>query len=147
MLSVFQVAANYLIALCQRIGPDLTAFHVLPKLKELFDELAFSQETSNGSGSLGRTLKFAKSKVDEEAQMGSRMDLVWVHGILFIICLRVLFRMVLMFSSHFAGCFYILPLHLFLELRNFANVVLHGCFLNNTFCAAIIGRCACFILP
>ncbi|RVW55965.1 Protein GFS12 [Vitis vinifera] len=70
------VAANYLIALCQRIGPDLTAFHVLPKLKELFDELAFSQETANGSGSLGRALKFSKSKVDEEAQMGSRMDLV-----------------------------------------------------------------------
>ncbi|RVX21963.1 Protein GFS12 [Vitis vinifera] len=70
------VAANYLIALCQRIGPDLTAFHVLPKLKELFDELAFSQETANGSGSLGRALKFAKSKVDEEAHMGSRMDLV-----------------------------------------------------------------------
>eukprot|EP00261_Vitis_vinifera_P034416 XP_019075659.1 PREDICTED: protein GFS12 isoform X2 [Vitis vinifera] len=71
-----EVAANYLIALCQRIGPDLTAFHVLPKLKELFDELAFSQETANGSGSLGRALKFAKSKVDEEAHMGSRMDLV-----------------------------------------------------------------------
>ncbi|CBI25946.3 unnamed protein product, partial [Vitis vinifera] len=75
-IPVLQVAANYLIALCQRIGPDLTAFHVLPKLKELFDELAFSQETANGSGSLGRALKFSKSKVDEDAQMGSRMDLV-----------------------------------------------------------------------
>lgn len=100
MFFVFQVAANYLIALCQRIGPDLTAFHVLPKLKELFDELAFSQETANGSGSLGRALKFSKSKVDEEAQMGSRMDLVWVLGIFFIICLRILFSMGLMLFMH-----------------------------------------------
>ena len=88
MLFVFQVAANYLITLCQRIGPDLTALHVLPKLKELFDELAFSPETANGSGSLGRALRFAKSKVDEESQMGSRMDLVWVLTIFFIHLLK-----------------------------------------------------------
>ncbi|KAE9455044.1 hypothetical protein C3L33_13054, partial [Rhododendron williamsianum] len=47
---IFEVAATSLIAICERIGPDLTALHVLPKLKELFDELAFSQETRIASG-------------------------------------------------------------------------------------------------
>ncbi|KAJ6718441.1 hypothetical protein OIU79_006354 [Salix purpurea] len=75
-ISVVQVAANALIAACQRIGPDLTALHVLPQLKELFDELAFSQEAPAGSGSFGRNLKISRSKVDGEAQIGSRMDLV-----------------------------------------------------------------------
>ncbi|CAK7326256.1 unnamed protein product [Dovyalis caffra] len=75
-ISVLQVAATTLIAICERIGPDLTALHVLPQLKELFDELAFSHETLTGSGSLGRNFKISKSKVDGEAQIGSRMDLV-----------------------------------------------------------------------
>ncbi|KAK9287648.1 hypothetical protein L1049_016085 [Liquidambar formosana] len=74
-IPVLQVAATTLISVCERIGPDLTALHVLPQLKELFDELAFSQETANGSGSLGRNLKISKPKVDE-AQIESRMDLV-----------------------------------------------------------------------
>ncbi|PPD80535.1 hypothetical protein GOBAR_DD22544 [Gossypium barbadense] len=51
-ITVLQVAATTLMAICQRIGPELTALHVLPQLKVLFDELAFSQESSNGSGSL-----------------------------------------------------------------------------------------------
>ncbi|PSR97851.1 hypothetical protein CEY00_Acc24500 [Actinidia chinensis var. chinensis] len=71
-VSVHQVAVTSLIAICERIGPDLTALHVLPKLKELFDELAFSQETSFASGSLERSLKVTKPKLDME----SRMDLV-----------------------------------------------------------------------
>ncbi|KAJ6720889.1 hypothetical protein OIU85_024034 [Salix viminalis] len=75
-ISVLQVAANTLIAACQRIGPDLTALHVLPQLKELFDELAFSQEAPARSGSFGQNLKISRSKVDGEAQIGSRMDLV-----------------------------------------------------------------------
>uniref|UniRef100_A0A5B6YV66 Putative inactive serine/threonine-protein kinase lvsG n=1 Tax=Davidia involucrata TaxID=16924 RepID=A0A5B6YV66_DAVIN len=75
-IPVLQVASTSLIAVCQRIGPDLTALHVLPKLKDIFDELAFSQETANGSGSLGRSLKVPKPKVDEEDQIESRMDLV-----------------------------------------------------------------------
>jgi WD repeat-containing protein 81 len=58
------------------MGPDLTALHVLPQLKELFDELAFSQEALTGSGSFGQNLKISKSKVDGEVQIGSRMDLV-----------------------------------------------------------------------
>lgn len=73
-----QVAAMTLMVVCQRIGPELTALHVLPQLKELFDELAFSQETGNVSGSFGRNLRISKAKVDGEAQIESRMDLVWV---------------------------------------------------------------------
>lgn len=75
-ISVLQVAATALLAACQRMGPDLTALHVLPQLKELFDELAFSQEALTGSGSFGQNLKISKSKVDGEVQIGSRMDLV-----------------------------------------------------------------------
>ncbi|THG19988.1 hypothetical protein TEA_001816 [Camellia sinensis var. sinensis] len=79
--AVLQVAATSLIAICERIGPDLTALHVLPKLKELFDELAFSQETSITSGSLERSFKVTKRKVDEEDPIESHMDLVVVpHG-------------------------------------------------------------------
>ncbi|CAL5430801.1 unnamed protein product [Camellia sinensis] len=74
--AVLQVAATSLIAICERIGPDLTALHVLPKLKELFDELAFSQETSITSGSLERSFKVTKRKVDEEDPIESHMDLV-----------------------------------------------------------------------
>ncbi|XP_031384757.1 protein GFS12 isoform X2 [Punica granatum] len=76
-VSVLQVAASMLLALCQRIGPDLTALHVLPQLKGLFDELAFSQETASGSGSsLGRSLKASKLKINEGPGIESRMDLV-----------------------------------------------------------------------
>ncbi|KAE8731018.1 S-adenosylmethionine synthase family protein [Hibiscus syriacus] len=75
-ITVLQVAATTLMAICQRIGPELTALHVLPQLKVLFDELAFSQEGFNGSQSLGKSLKDSKSKVDGEFQIESRMDLV-----------------------------------------------------------------------
>ncbi|XP_022760770.1 LOW QUALITY PROTEIN: protein GFS12-like [Durio zibethinus] len=75
-MTVLQVGATTLMAICQRIGPELTALHVLPQLKELFDELAFSQESSNASGSLGKSLKVSKSKVNGEFQIESRMDLV-----------------------------------------------------------------------
>ncbi|KAK0573871.1 hypothetical protein LWI29_014892 [Acer saccharum] len=73
---VLQVAATTLMTICQQIGPDLTTLHVLPRLKGLFDELAFSQETANGSGSLGRSLKASKPKVDGESQIETRTDLV-----------------------------------------------------------------------
>ncbi|BFG14833.1 hypothetical protein CerSpe_011080 [Prunus speciosa] len=72
---VLQVAATTLMAFCQRIGPDLTALHVLPQLKELFDELAFSPKTANASTSFGRRLKGSKPKIDG-ALIESRMDLV-----------------------------------------------------------------------
>ncbi|KAM7463204.1 hypothetical protein LguiA_031325 [Lonicera macranthoides] len=75
-IPVLQFAATSLIAICQLIGPDLTTLHVLPKLKGLFDEFAFSQETPIGSGSLRGTLDASKPKVDDEDQIESRMDLV-----------------------------------------------------------------------
>lgn len=71
---VLQVAATTLISICQQIGPELTALHILPQLKELFDELAFSQDTL--SSSLGRSVKVSKQQNDGEAQIESRMDLV-----------------------------------------------------------------------
>ncbi|GAV71633.1 WD40 domain-containing protein/Beach domain-containing protein [Cephalotus follicularis] len=74
--AVLQVAASTLMVICQHIGPDLAELHLVPQLKELFDELAFSQETANGSGYLGKSLKASKSKVDGETQIESRTDLV-----------------------------------------------------------------------
>nr|XP_004298261.2 PREDICTED: probable inactive serine/threonine-protein kinase lvsG isoform X1 [Fragaria vesca subsp. vesca] len=70
---VVQVAATTLMAVCQRIGPDMTALHVLPQLKELFDELAFSPETANASTSPGRKSKILKLK--DGVVIESRMDL------------------------------------------------------------------------
>ncbi|XVF28131.1 hypothetical protein REPUB_Repub15cG0002500 [Reevesia pubescens] len=75
-ITVLQIAATTLMEICQRIGPELTALHVLPQLKELFDELAFSQECFHGSGSLGKSLRVSKSKINGEFQIDSRMDLV-----------------------------------------------------------------------
>ncbi|XP_057424012.1 protein GFS12 isoform X2 [Lotus japonicus] len=75
-IAVLQVAATTLFGICQRIGADLTALHILPKLKELFDELAFSQEISKGSTTVGRNLKVTKLKFGGDLQIESRMDLV-----------------------------------------------------------------------
>ncbi|KAJ0976456.1 hypothetical protein J5N97_018421 [Dioscorea zingiberensis] len=75
-LCVTQVAANSLIILCQRIGQDLTTSFVLPQLKNLFDELAFSQRSVSRPNSVGRNLKLARSKVDEDAHIENRIDLV-----------------------------------------------------------------------
>lgn len=50
--------------------------HVLPKLKELFDELAFSQEVAKGYATVGKSLKISKLKIGGELQIESRMDLV-----------------------------------------------------------------------
>lgn len=77
--ALFQVAANSLIVLCQRIGQDLTASFVLPQLKDLFDELAFSQRSVSAPNSIGRNLKLARSKLDEDACIENRIDLVYVH--------------------------------------------------------------------
>lgn len=78
ILLCFQAAAATLITVCQQIGPDLTALHVVPQLKELFDDLVFSQESSGVSDSLGKIYKISKLRPDKEAQIESRMDLVWV---------------------------------------------------------------------
>ncbi|KAK7391080.1 hypothetical protein VNO78_19430 [Psophocarpus tetragonolobus] len=77
-IAVLQVAASTLFGICQRIGADLTALHILPKLKELFDELAFSQEISKGSTTIGRNLKVVKTKMGGDLHIESRMDLVLV---------------------------------------------------------------------
>ncbi|TKY51206.1 inactive serine/threonine-protein kinase lvsG [Spatholobus suberectus] len=77
-IAVLQFAATTLFGICQRIGADLTALHILPKLKELFDELAFSQEISKGSTTVGRNLKVGKIKIGGDLHIESRMDLVSV---------------------------------------------------------------------
>lgn len=75
-LRVLQVAATTLIAVCQKIGPDSSVLHVMPQLKELFDELAFSRDATTGSDSFGRNVKVSGSKMDEDTQIESRLDLV-----------------------------------------------------------------------
>lgn len=80
MLLYFQAAAATLITVCQQIGPDLTALHVVPHLKELFDELAFSQELSSLPASIGKNYDISNTKSDKETQIESRVDLVWVSN-------------------------------------------------------------------
>ncbi|KAD4385173.1 hypothetical protein E3N88_25341 [Mikania micrantha] len=70
MPSLQQVSATSLVAVSQQIGPELTTLYVMPKLKEVFEKLAFSEETRGGP-----RMKGSKNKVENE-QMESRMDLV-----------------------------------------------------------------------
>ncbi|GFP81243.1 pentatricopeptide repeat-containing protein at3g06430 chloroplastic [Phtheirospermum japonicum] len=72
---VLQNAAKSLVRVCQQIGPDSTALHVLPKLKELFYELAFSQKENNYSVDLVGNLVGLRTNVREDDCAGSRMDL------------------------------------------------------------------------
>ncbi|KAL6626248.1 hypothetical protein ACP70R_029974 [Stipagrostis hirtigluma subsp. patula] len=74
-LRVTQVAASAFGHLCQRIGPENTCTYVLPQLKELFAELAFSHESS---GLIRPTtgLKIADGNKSEPIKMESRSDLV-----------------------------------------------------------------------
>ncbi|KAK9080055.1 hypothetical protein SSX86_001730 [Deinandra increscens subsp. villosa] len=65
-----QVGATSLVAVSQQIGPELTTLYVMPKLKELFEKLAFSEESRSGP-----SWKVLKNKVENE-QMENRMDLV-----------------------------------------------------------------------
>lgn len=48
----------------------------MPQLKQLFEELAFSQEAAYGPGSFGRNAKVSGPKPDEVVQIESRLDLV-----------------------------------------------------------------------
>ncbi|KAK9672098.1 hypothetical protein RND81_12G076200 [Saponaria officinalis] len=75
-LSALQAAATTLVTVCQQIGPDLTAVHILPQLKELFDELVFSQELSCRPASLGKSDKISNEKQETETQVESHMDVV-----------------------------------------------------------------------
>ncbi|CAH9108524.1 unnamed protein product, partial [Cuscuta europaea] len=69
---VLEVTSRSLIAVSQQIGPHLTAFHVLPTLKELFDDLAFSQKKIYYSESEGEKLK------GEDTNKGIYLDIVSV---------------------------------------------------------------------
>ncbi|XP_049397674.1 protein GFS12 isoform X2 [Solanum stenotomum] len=73
---VFEGAARNLLALCQQIGSDLTALRVLPKLRQLFDELAFSQEKAGHSSIKGGSLRGPNTKGEDENKITSRLDLV-----------------------------------------------------------------------
>lgn len=71
-----QVAATTLITICQHIGSDYTALHVLPQLKDIFHELAFSQEAKDMPQFPSRNSKDSASKINDEVYIRSRMDLV-----------------------------------------------------------------------
>ncbi|XP_008674005.1 protein GFS12 isoform X1 [Zea mays] len=74
-LRVIQVAATALIDLCQRIGPENTSIYVLPQLKELFAELAFSHDSSG----LNHPIKGFKSSDENKnkpIKVESRIDLL-----------------------------------------------------------------------
>lgn len=84
--NLVQHTVKALLAICQHIGPDHTAVHVLPQLKPLLDELAFSQkvnsllgDTSNHDNS-SRTPGLhisGNSEMDEETHADSRIDVVF----------------------------------------------------------------------
>uniref|UniRef100_K3XDT3 Protein GFS12 n=1 Tax=Setaria italica TaxID=4555 RepID=K3XDT3_SETIT len=76
-LRVIQVAATALVDLCRRIGPENTSIYVLPQLKELFAELAFSHESS-GLSLLTKVLKTSEGNKSESITMESRIDLVFL---------------------------------------------------------------------
>ncbi|KAH0704978.1 hypothetical protein KY290_012023 [Solanum tuberosum] len=69
---VLEGAARNLLALCQQIGSDLTALHVLPKLRQLFDELAFSQEKAGHSSIKGGSLRGPNTKGEDENKITSQ---------------------------------------------------------------------------
>ncbi|KAL3641861.1 hypothetical protein CASFOL_012676 [Castilleja foliolosa] len=73
---VLQNAAKSLVRVCQQIGPDSTALHVMPKLKELFYELGFSQKGNNYSVSSAGNLVGPNTNMWENDSTGTRMDLV-----------------------------------------------------------------------
>ncbi|OIS96433.1 PREDICTED: protein GFS12 isoform X2 [Nicotiana attenuata] len=74
-IQVVEGAARNLLALCRQIGSDLTALHVLPKLRKLFDELAFSQEKA-GHSSIQGGIRGPTTKGEDENKITSRLDLV-----------------------------------------------------------------------
>lgn len=75
---MFQYAATSLMSICQRIGQELTALHVLPQLKELFHELAFSEKSTDESDALNCKNRTREPIFHPESPIKSRMDLVCV---------------------------------------------------------------------
>jgi WD repeat-containing protein 81 len=69
------VAATALIDLCQRIGPENTFIYVLPQLKELFVELAFSHDSS-GFNHPTKGIKSSDGNKSEPIKVESRIDLL-----------------------------------------------------------------------
>nr|CAB3473044.1 unnamed protein product [Digitaria exilis] len=77
VIQAITVAAIALVNLCRRIGPENTSIYVLPQLKELFAELAFSQESS-GLNLLAKGLRTYEGNKSEAITMESRIDLVFL---------------------------------------------------------------------
>ncbi|KAJ0243800.1 Protein GFS12 [Hirschfeldia incana] len=75
-MRVLQFAATSLMSICQRIGQELTALHVLPQLKELFDEFAFSEKSTDASDSSNWKIRTTEKNSHPESPIKSRMDLV-----------------------------------------------------------------------
>ncbi|CAN8244047.1 unnamed protein product [Cochlearia groenlandica] len=73
---VLQFAATSLMSICQRIGQELTAKHVLPQLKELFNEFAFSEKSTDPSDSLNSKIRTTEHNLNPESPIKSHMDLV-----------------------------------------------------------------------
>ncbi|XP_057859002.2 protein GFS12 isoform X1 [Cryptomeria japonica] len=85
--NLVQPAAKALLAICQHIGPDSTAAFMLPKIKPVLDELAFSQEVDSVEEEMGnrdsssrmqRINTSGHSEVNEEAFANNKMDLVFL---------------------------------------------------------------------
>ncbi|CAN4104654.1 unnamed protein product [Withania somnifera] len=74
-VQVVEGAARSLLALCPQIGSDLTALHVLPKLRQLFDEFSFSQEKAGHSSIRGGSIRGPNTKGEDENKITSRLDL------------------------------------------------------------------------
>lgn len=76
-LRVIQVAATAFLDLCLQIGPDNTVIYVLPHLRELFAELAFSHDSSAVSLPT-KGFKISEGNTSEPIKMESRIDLVFL---------------------------------------------------------------------
>ncbi|KAJ4796992.1 beige/BEACH domain protein [Rhynchospora pubera] len=73
-LRVTQVSATALTRLCQRIGAEQTVVHILPRLMELFSELAFNS-SAIGPSSPDKDLKLSELKL-HKFKIESRRDLM-----------------------------------------------------------------------
>jgi WD repeat-containing protein 81 len=76
-LHVIQVAATAFLDLCLQIGPDNTVKYVLPHLRELFAELAFSHNSSDVSLPT-KGFKISEGNKIEPIKLESRIDLVFL---------------------------------------------------------------------
>lgn len=69
----------------------MTALHLIPQLREVFDELAFSQEAAYRSTSIGRNMKSSKPSIDGDVLNEGRMDLVLALTILILLKQQICF--------------------------------------------------------